>query len=106
MLNHPEYELGDIWEMTLQQAAEGDRFVGLHEVLASRVERIDVCRECAFKNYCQGGCPGMALVDNGTLFAQDSICELRKELFEGLFFDVFPKLRSKHALSSSEEIQI
>ncbi len=106
MLNHREYELGNIWEMTLQQAAEGDRFKSLHEVLASRVDRIEVCRKCAFKNYCQGGCPGMALVDNGTLFAEDSICELRKELFETLFFDILPKLKNKMALSSSEEILI
>ncbi len=106
MLNHQEYELGNIWEMTLQQAAECDRFMRLHELLAGRVERIEVCKKCAFKNYCQGGCPGMALVDNGTLLAQDAICELRKELFEDLFFEVLPKLTSKHALSSSEEIQI
>jgi len=106
MLNRDEYELGNIWEMTLQQAAECDKFVDLHKLLAGRVERIEVCRKCAFKNYCQAGCPGMALADNGTLMAQDSICELRKELFEDLFFEVFPKLGSKKGLRSSEEIQV
>jgi len=106
MLNHDEYELGNIWEMTLQQAAECDKFVDLHKLLAGRVERIEVCRKCAFKNYCQAGCPGMALADSGTLMAQDSICELRKELFEDLFFEVFPNLGSKKGLRSSEEIQI
>jgi len=106
MLNHRKYELGNIWETTLQQAAECDRFMGIHRLLAGRVEAIDVCKKCAFKNYCQGGCPGMALADRGTLFAQDAICELRKELFENLFFEVLPKLRGKRVLSSSEEIQI
>jgi len=48
----------------------------------------------------------MALVDNGTLLANDAECELRKELFEELFFEIFPKLKSKQGLSSSEEIQI
>jgi len=106
MLNQREYELGDIWNMTLQQAAECDKFMRIHELMAGRVERIEVCSKCAFKNYCQGGCPGMALADNGTLEAQDAICELRKELFEDLFFEVLPKLRGKRVLSSSEEIQI
>ncbi|MBN1593742.1 MAG: PqqD family peptide modification chaperone [Candidatus Coatesbacteria bacterium] len=106
MLNHPEYELGDVREMSLQQAAGGEKFMELHRMLSNRIEEIEACRNCPFKNYCQGGCPGMALVDNGTFFAQDSICELRKELFRDLFFDVLPKLKSDVVLSSSEEIQI
>jgi len=106
MLNQPEFELGSIWDMTLQQAAESDKFINLHKVLAGRMETVEACRKCPFKNYCQGGCPGMALVDNGTLLATDAECELRKELFEELFFEIFPKLKSKQGLSSSEEIQI
>ncbi|HUT04918.1 MAG TPA: PqqD family peptide modification chaperone [bacterium] len=106
MLNQPEFELGNIWNMTLQQAAESDKFMNLHKVLASRMETVEACRKCSFKNYCQGGCPGMALVDNGTLLAEDAQCELRKELFEELFFEIFPKLKGKQCLSSSEEIQI
>jgi len=106
MLNQPEFELGNIWDMTLQQAAESDKFINLHKVLASRMETVEACRKCPFKNYCQGGCPGMALVDNGTLLAEDAQCELRKELFEELFFEIFPKLKGKQCLSSSEEIQI
>jgi radical SAM protein with 4Fe4S-binding SPASM domain len=105
MLAHPEFKLGTIWEMTLQQAAECDRMTALCQVLEGRTQQIEACRKCAFKHFCQTGCPGMSLVDRGTLFAEDSLCQLRKELFEELFFEVLPRLDGLEHLSS-RDIQI
>lgn len=102
MLEAPDYALGNVLKMGLQEAAECDSIMHLHEVLDARPRTVDVCRTCSFRNFCQGSCPGLALADSGVLNAEDSFCELRQELFEELFFEILPGLKSFRPLSSSD----
>lgn len=105
ILADPKFDIGSVWDMTLQSAAECDKMMELHALFDSRTEKIEKCRSCPFKNFCQGGCPGMALSEKGTFLSEDNLCELRRELFEEVLFDILPAM-SKQKMLVADEIVI
>jgi len=102
MLARPEFELGTVWATRLQAAAESDKMMNLIAELEARRTTIEACRKCPFRNFCQAACPGMALADRGTIWAEDSLCQLRQELFEELFLEVLPRLGSGGPFSAKD----
>ena len=78
------YLLGNIRESSLANAAGALSHRDLYERCLKRRETIAECRDCSWRNLCQGGCPGLPLAEHGTLEATDPFCELRKELFPEL----------------------
>ena len=100
VLARPEFEIGTIWDMSLQEAAESDKMMSLMKIFSNRQEKIEICKACPFKNFCQAGCPGMTYAEKGTFFSEDNLCRLRRELFEDLFFDVLSGLPSPGQLKS------
>lgn len=68
----------------------------LHEMVGSssaaqamrsrRVENIEKCRCCAFRNFCGGGCTAEAYALHGALNHEDAQCLFYRQVFEGLLW--------------------
>jgi uncharacterized protein len=59
----------------------------LRRMIASRtVDTITLCKDCAFKRFCGGGCSLGSYLKFGTFAREDVLCEYRKRMFEGLLW--------------------
>ncbi len=87
LLTAPEFRLGNVAETRLADALGSAKLRELAELYERRREEIEACRACAWKHFCQGGCPGGVWLAAGTWDATDGLCEVRRELFRRLVFD-------------------
>lgn len=87
LLTEPEFRLGNVQEVSLQQALESPVMKRTWEMCLSRKDTILECRICPWKNFCQGGCAGSVYRLKGTVQAVDDLCGLRKKLYPQTIFD-------------------
>jgi radical SAM protein with 4Fe4S-binding SPASM domain len=86
MLGTPEMCLGDLTEEPL--AACLARADGIRALCEARVTDGAVCGGCDWRMICRGACPGWPLVQDGTLSRTDDLCEVRRELFPAMTFEL------------------
>jgi radical SAM protein with 4Fe4S-binding SPASM domain len=84
----PTYRLGNVKEMSLRQVLDSARLKQLWETCLARKTRIPECQACHWRNFCQGSCPGSVLLERGTLWDTDGLCELRRQLYRDTIFDL------------------
>jgi len=84
LLTAPEFRLGNVAETPLADALAFAKLAELVALCERRREEIAKCRACAWKHFCQGGCPGSVWRATGAWYATDGLCEVRRELFREL----------------------
>ncbi len=77
----PQFRLGNVAETSLAEALASEKLAQLVALCARRRDEIEACRMCAWKHFCQAGCPGNVWLATGTWYATDGLCEVRRELF-------------------------
>jgi len=77
----PDYCLGSVFEMSIEEAMRSPKFEALKDEYRARIERIDKCRSCTWRNLCRGGCTGSVYTEKGTIWETDDFCELRDKLY-------------------------
>ena len=70
--------LGNIYDMSFEECIESDNAIKFQK---RTIDRIDECRVCIFRSFCQGGCPKSALALHDNIYAPGDTCELNKLLF-------------------------
>ena len=60
----------------------GERFA---EVRERMVERIDECRECAYRNICGAPCPAEVYAEKGTMFEKPAFCDFYRIVIDRAF---------------------
>ncbi len=88
LFQHPDYQLGNTAEMTLEEVARSPRFVDTCRSAATRRSAVESCRWCSWRNFCQAGCPASVYWQKGAIWETDDLCEERRDLYRDLLFGV------------------
>jgi radical SAM protein with 4Fe4S-binding SPASM domain len=81
-----EFLLGNVKETGLRAVQDCLRLRELAESCVRRASKIEKCRDCRWRNLCQGACAAHVFLEKGTLWATDPFCEFRKTLYGDLIF--------------------
>jgi len=76
-----EYCLGNVFEMSIEEAMHSPKFKVLKDEYRARKERIARCKSCTWRNFCQGGCTSSVYLEKGTIWETDDFCEIRDQLY-------------------------
>jgi len=82
----PSFRLGNVREISLQQAFDSQLMAEIRKMCLLRRNSIPECQVCSWKNFCQGGCPASVYHVKGTLQAVDDLCEFRKKFYPQIIF--------------------
>ena len=103
LLMEDKFYLGNIRKDSLSEVRNSTRFKSIIEISLSRREKIEKCKNCSWKNLCQAGCPGISLMSKGTIWATDDFCDLRRELYKEIIFNISAKKYGEKALPAWQE---
>ena len=81
IMNTPEFEIGDIRKASLSEMEQGELNQRLRREMAARRYAVPECVQCAWKNFCQGGCQAYSALRTGSVYVNDEFCELRRDLY-------------------------
>jgi len=81
MLMAPQFRLGNVQDTRLEEAMGSPHLRQLCQDCTARRTTIECCRSCAWRSFCQGGCPASVLAEKGTLWATDDLCAIRQRLY-------------------------
>jgi len=87
LLTDDAFGLGDARRDSLAAALASPVLRDLIATAAGRMDAIPACRVCAWRAFCQGGCPGSVWLAAGTWYATDGLCEVRQRLYPDVIFD-------------------
>jgi radical SAM protein with 4Fe4S-binding SPASM domain len=73
-----KYRLGNIHDNSFDEIKSSSVLYGLCTALSRRTATIQQCRTCTWRNFCQGGCAGIALEKSQTVWEPDDGCSYRK----------------------------
>ena len=88
LLMRPEFRIGQVTEMSLEDAARSPVLTELGEACASRWRSIEACQGCTWRTLCQAGCPGSIFLEKGSFWRTDDLCALRKDLYRRTLLDM------------------
>jgi radical SAM protein with 4Fe4S-binding SPASM domain len=77
-----DWALGNVRDMTIDEAFRSERFHEHLRLFRQRAEVIDECRSCPWVELCGGGHPGHTLAEYGDLEHKDAFCDARMYWFE------------------------
>lgn len=100
MLMAPAFRLGNVKDMSLEQAIRSPRLRRLCEACAARKTVIERCQMCTWRNFCQAGCPASVLADKGSLWATDDLCGVRQRLYAQAIFDLAERGLNRASLTA------
>ena len=86
-LSDPRFLLGNVKDTRLSDVPKLSECETLREMSRRRVNEITECRSCDWRHYCGAGCMGLALVNDGSFFFHDPLCEFRKRLYPEIILD-------------------
>lgn len=87
LLTTPEFRLGNVADTSLADALASEKLGELVALCERRKDEIEACQSCAWRHFCQGGCPGAIWLEYGTWHSVDGFCDLRRDLYRDLIFD-------------------
>jgi radical SAM protein with 4Fe4S-binding SPASM domain len=96
-----DYCLGNVFEISIEEAMRSPKFKVLKEEYRARKERISKCRNCTWRNLCQGGCTSSVYTEKGTIWETDDLCELRDKLYRKAIISA-----ARKNLSRREEVHV
>ena len=85
---NPADRLGDARRVGLEHFEASPKRAAIIRANRERRERLAECRACAWKQFCQAGCPGIAVQQFGTTERPDGFCAYRKRMYEKLLFEL------------------
>jgi len=80
-MNTAEYLVGDVRTSSLAEIENGAANQRLRERMLARRYAIPACQQCAWRNFCQGGCTALMYLKTNDHFLTDEFCEFRRELY-------------------------
>ncbi len=86
LFQSPEYRVGNIHEMSLEEATESPELLRTIRDAASRKYVVEDCTSCHWRNFCQGSCSASVQWQKGTIWATDDLWAARRELYRGVGF--------------------
>lgn len=78
----PAWSLGNVREMTLDEAFSSPKFHEQLSAMRQRSDNVPECRTCNWKQLCMSGSPGHTYAEYGTLERKDLFCDSRKYWFQ------------------------
>ena len=81
MMIHPAFRLGNINRMNLKDISKSKKLKILYHACFYRKDTITKCKSCAWRNFCQAGCPASAYANTGSLNLTDNLCRLRNKFY-------------------------
>ncbi|MDH7571281.1 MAG: PqqD family peptide modification chaperone [Armatimonadota bacterium] len=81
LLTGREHRLGHAERDGLAGALSSPRCSRLRRAIAARPGEIAECTGCAWRRFCGGACPGLALVRSGDWWKNDGLCSFRRDVF-------------------------
>jgi radical SAM protein with 4Fe4S-binding SPASM domain len=88
----PDWSLGNVRDMTLQEAFQTEKYHQQITAFRHRSNNISECRECPWLRLCESGSPGHTYAEYGDLNRRDLFCESRIYWFERYVSQQFAKL--------------
>lgn len=105
LMMHPDFLIGNIHKMTLEEAVGSEKLEGIINACSSREDTTEGCIDCTWKNFCQASCPGSVFFKSGSLWATDDLCEVRKKLYPEVIFEVAGKRMDSTLLRQSTDCE-
>jgi len=79
------YRIGNIYRGTLEEIVNSPRMNAFLGAIHARRDANAKCTKCAFRGLCGGGCPGLALIEYGTIDEITNRCDERKaHIYKGV----------------------
>jgi len=91
LLTENRFYLGNIRDRGLDDVVNLPKREKLVHDYLDRREKMDECRTCDWRGFCQGGCPASVYLEKGRDLGVDGLCQLRDELYESLLFSLSEK---------------
>ena len=97
----PDYCLGNVFEMSIEDAMRSPKFKALKDDYRARRERIVKCKDCTWRNFCQAGCTSAVYTEKGTIWETDDFCDIRDKLYRKAILSA-----AQRKLSRREEVHV
>ncbi len=81
-----EVTIGNVYDKSLKEMVEGEKNKEARDMILRRRNQVEECRQCAWRNFCQGGCAAFMSHRSGSLFINDQFCEFRRDLYREFVF--------------------
>jgi radical SAM protein with 4Fe4S-binding SPASM domain len=88
LLMAPEFKIGNISDMSLEEIGASPKLRGLASACLARSETIEKCRGCIWRNFCRASCPAFPYLEKGTFRETDEFCAFRQQLYEDAVFTI------------------
>lgn len=93
LMNDKNWNLGNLFKQSSGEIIKQGQLKKIGDIILKRREKIEKCRNCPWKHFCQAGCAGIALQQKETLMEVDRFCDYRKELYPRLFSNLIKQRR-------------
>lgn len=77
----PQVKAGNVLDKGIGSIEAGEAPKRAREWMLGRRHRVEECRRCAWRNYCQGGCLAFMGHLTGSFDKNDEFCELRRNMY-------------------------
>jgi len=77
-----KFRLGNIAKNSIEEIKSHPVMQDLIAALSTRKNKIEKCRSCMWKNFCQSSCMGAAYDKQGTIYDTGDFCDFRIKLYE------------------------
>jgi radical SAM protein with 4Fe4S-binding SPASM domain len=81
ILTSKEVTVGNALRATTEQLLDGERNKAGRDFVLRRKDEVEECRQCAWRNFCQGGCTAYMANTSGSLVKNDEFCDFRRDLY-------------------------
>ncbi|MFQ6069588.1 MAG: radical SAM protein [Candidatus Aminicenantales bacterium] len=98
----PEFHLGNVLEMTIEEALNSTKMKKLIKKYRARVEKILRCKNCAWRSFCRAACASTVFLEKGTLWQTDDLCEMRDRLYRRAIVAAVRKKRREEGVVHAE----
>ena len=82
LLIEDKFNIGNVRQNSMDDIQSHPVLVELLEARITRKNRIDRCKHCMWKNFCQASCMGSVYEQQNTILNTDEFCDFRIQLFE------------------------
>jgi radical SAM protein with 4Fe4S-binding SPASM domain len=95
LLMRDEYSLGSVHDRSLSRIIRSKEMARTCRILTERRTAIPKCAQCLWADFCQAGCMGLALDQQGDVWDTDVFCDYRKKAYAAAFGKVLEHASSR-----------
>lgn len=97
------WKIGNLYTDRMNDIIKKGMIQSLGEMIRKRRQRIEKCKTCSWKNFCQSGCAGIALQHKGSLNDVDRLCDYRRELYPRMFNHILQIRRERLTVQKAKK---